>query len=63
MFFVILKTSNNLFYFDLVIMKIAVQIIKLPPRIVCDEGTSSSRKKANTIAITGSRPAMRILAI
>ena len=51
------------FYSDLVIMKTVVLTIKAPPTRVCNEGTSPSRKSANTIAHTGSRPAMSMLAV
>ena len=53
----------NRFYSDLVIMKAVVLTIKIPPRTVCNEGTSPSRKSANTIAHTGSRPAMSMLTV
>ena len=53
----------NRFYSDLVIMKTVVLTIKIPPSTVCNEGTSPSRKSANTIAQTGSRPAMSMLAV
>ena len=53
----------NRFYSDLVIMKTVVLTIKIPPSRVCNEGTSPSRKSANTIAHTGSRPAMSMLAV
>ena len=48
---------------DLMIMKIVALRIRTPPRSVCNEGISRSRKRANTIAHTGSRPAMSMLAI
>ena len=51
------------FYSDLVIMKTVVLTIKIPPNRVCNEGTSLSRKSANKIAHTGSRPAMSMLAV
>ena len=51
------------FYSDLVIMKTVVLTIKIPPSMVCNEGTSPSRKSANTIAHTGSKPAMSMLAV
>ena len=51
------------YYSDLVIMKTAVLTINMPPTRVCNEGTSPSRKSANTIAHTGSRPAMSMLAV
>ena len=53
----------NRFYSDLVIMKTVVLTINVPPIRVCNEGTSPSRKSANTIAHTGSRPAMSMLAV
>ena len=53
----------NKFYSDLVIMKTVVLTIKIPPSRVCNEGTSPSRKSANTIANTGSSPAMSMLAV
>ena len=51
------------FYSDLVIMKTVVLTIKIPPTRVCNEGTSPSRKRANTIAHTGSRPAISMLTV
>ena len=51
------------YYSDLVILKTVVLTIKIPPTRVCNEGTSPSRKSANTIAHTGSRPAMSMLAV
>ena len=51
------------FYSNLLIMKKVVLTIKIPPSMVCNEGTSPSRKSANTIANTGSRPAMSMLAV
>ena len=51
------------FYSNLVIMKTVVLTIKIPPSMICNEGTSPSRKSANTIAHTGSKPAMSMLAV
>ena len=51
------------FYSDFVIMKTVVLTINTPPIRVCNEGTSPSSKSANTIAHTGSRPAMNMLAV
>ena len=51
------------YYSDLVITKTVVLTIKIPPSRVCNVGTSLSKKSANTIAHTGSRPAMSMLTV